>query len=96
MQHVPLAHFFSEHIYSIDQVEKVAKPHPAIYLHAATKLETDPAHCIAIEDSAHGIAAAKAAGMFCIGINTGRDRHAIAQADLIIECYSDLDIKTLI
>ena len=59
-------------------------------------LEIDPKHCIAVEDSAHGITAAKAAGMFCIGINTGMDRNAISHADHIIDAYDDLDIESLI
>jgi len=96
LQYLPLDQFFKQHIYSIDIVNKIPKPKPDIYLHAAAQLNTDPIHCIAIEDSAHGIAAAKAAGMFCIGINTGQDRNAIAQADHIIELYDDLDIEALI
>ena len=96
LQHIPLDNFFKHHIYSIDIVNKAAKPKPDIYLHAANMLEIDPTHCIAIEDSAHGITAAKAAGMFCIGINTGMDRNAISHADHIIEAYDDLEIESFI
>jgi beta-phosphoglucomutase len=96
MQYVPLANFFKEHIYSIDLVNKVAKPSPDIYLFAADKLNINPKFCIAIEDSRHGIAAAKAAGMFCIGINTGKDRQALAQADHIIDHYDELFIEKLL
>lgn len=42
------------------------KPDPEIYLRAASLLEVDPCDCIAVEDSANGVAAAKAAGMYCI------------------------------
>jgi len=95
LQHIPLDNFFKHHIYSIDIVNKVPKPKPDIYLHAAAQLGIDPQDCIAIEDSAHGITAAKAAGMFCISINTGMDRNAIAHADHIIDMYDDLDIELL-
>lgn len=39
------------------------KPHPEPYLMAAKRLETDPIHCIAFEDSYSGVRAAHAAGM---------------------------------
>ncbi len=96
MQYVPLDNFFKEHIYSIDIIGKIPKPNPDIYLFAATQLQVDPKFCIAIEDSRHGIAAAKAAGMFCIGINTGKDRQALAQADYIIDHYDELIIENLL
>ncbi len=96
MAHLELKTFFKEHIYSIDLIGKIPKPDPSIYLFAAKKLNIDPKECIAIEDSSHGIAAAKAAGMFCIGINTSKDRQALIQSDLIIDHYDQLDIATLI
>jgi HAD superfamily hydrolase (TIGR01509 family) len=45
-----------------------AKPHPAAYLHAAELLGVDPAECVAIEDSAPGVAAAAASGAATIGV----------------------------
>lgn len=44
------------------------KPAPDIYLEAARLLSADPAHTVALEDSPNGVAAARAAGMFVIGI----------------------------
>lgn len=38
------------------------KPHPEIYLHTFSRLGVEPHECIIIEDSPHGIAAAKASG----------------------------------
>lgn len=95
-QHIPLHTFFNEHIYCVDQVQKKAKPLPDVYLFAANKLSIEPEHCIAIEDSAHGITAAKSAGMFCIGINTGGDKEALKHADIIVDSYEEIDIKSLI
>ncbi len=42
------------------------KPHPQVYLDAAQKLETEPHHCLAIEDSVNGLIAAKSARMTAI------------------------------
>lgn len=42
------------------------KPHPESYLTAARHLATDPAHCLALEDSHNGARSAIAAGMATI------------------------------
>jgi HAD superfamily hydrolase (TIGR01509 family) len=44
------------------------KPDPEIYLLAAELLAADPADCVALEDTFHGVAAARAAGMHAIAI----------------------------
>jgi HAD superfamily hydrolase (TIGR01509 family) len=42
------------------------KPHPDPFLRAAERLGVEPAHCLALEDSWHGVRAASAAGMMTI------------------------------
>jgi beta-phosphoglucomutase-like phosphatase (HAD superfamily) len=44
----------------------------------------------------HGIKAAKAAGMYCIAINTGNDRHLLHEADEIVDCYREIDLDKLL
>lgn len=85
-----LVQYFGPHIYTISHVNNIGKPNPAIYLHAAAKIEMDPKHCIAIEDSAHGIQAAKQAGMFCIGINSSKQVSQVKHADFIINAYHEI------
>lgn len=61
------------------------KPHPAIYLHTAEKLEVEPSECVAIEDSINGVKSAKAAGMFCIAVPDKRlSQDKFLNADLIV------------
>ncbi|MEX0672370.1 MAG: HAD family phosphatase [Candidatus Babeliales bacterium] len=91
-----LSRFFGNHIYSISNVNNICKPDPAIYLHAARQLSVDPKECMAIEDSAHGIRAAQAAGMFCIGIATSKDPYQTKEADIIIHSYDQIDLHTLL
>ncbi len=91
-----LDRFFGEHIYNISHVNNVCKPDPAVYLHAAKQLEIDPLYCIAIEDSAHGVKAAKAAGMYCIGINTHGKPEQIKEADEIVNKFSEINLKKLL
>jgi len=45
-----------------------AKPAPDTYVEACARLGVDPAHALAVEDSAHGITAAKAAGLRCVAV----------------------------
>lgn len=91
-----LSNYFGDHLYTINHVNNVGKPNPAIYLYAAQQLEVEPHECIAIEDSANGIRAAQAAGMFCIGINTSKNPEQIKNADLQVEFYHDINLDVLL
>jgi HAD superfamily hydrolase (TIGR01509 family) len=51
---------------------KQGKPDPGCYLAAAARLEVPPAGCLVFEDSVSGVRAAVAAGMACVGVQTGR------------------------
>jgi HAD superfamily hydrolase (TIGR01509 family) len=42
------------------------KPHPEPFLTAAKRLGVEPVHCLALEDSWHGVRAASAAGMMTV------------------------------
>jgi HAD superfamily hydrolase (TIGR01509 family) len=61
-----LAELF-EHVYAAEDVER-PKPAPDLYLVAAAGLGADPARCVAFEDSGTGVASARAAGMFVVGV----------------------------
>lgn len=90
---VQLSSFFKDHVYSIDLVENRNKPDPAIYLYAAQQIGANNKRCIAIEDSAAGVLAAKNAGMFCIGINTSGNKKNLIQADIIVNTYWEINLK---
>jgi len=57
-----LSDYFGPNVFSATLVKK-GKPAPDLFLHAAHALNTDPQHCVVIEDSAYGLMAAKSAGM---------------------------------
>lgn len=48
--------------------EQHGKPHPAVYLTASRRLDVQPSSCIAFEDSAAGVASAKAARMKVVAV----------------------------
>ncbi len=91
-----LSTYFGCHLYSMNHVNNIGKPSPLIYLHVAQQLGVKPSECIVIEDSAHGIMAAKAAGMFCIGINTSKRPEQIKNADLQVNGYQEIDLHKLL
>jgi HAD superfamily hydrolase (TIGR01509 family) len=83
-------------IVSFEDIEGQGKPAPDIYLHTATALGVEPKHCVVIEDSTHGIAAAKAAGMFVLGLRNGfNDPQDLSEADEIIEGFIGLNLDNL-
>ena len=68
-----------------------SKPDPAIFLRAAELAQTPVTECIVIEDSSNGVAAAKAAGIYCIGYasehSAGQD---LRLADRVIRHFAEL------
>ncbi|HEU4655960.1 MAG TPA: HAD family phosphatase [Capillimicrobium sp.] len=54
-------------VVSAQEVER-PKPAPDVYLEACRRLGADPASCVALEDSPTGVAAARAAGLFVVGV----------------------------
>ncbi|HKX47233.1 MAG TPA: HAD family phosphatase [Gaiellaceae bacterium] len=65
-----LAEFFAVTV-SSEEVPR-GKPAPDVFLEAARRLDVPPERCAAIEDSANGIRAARAAGMRVIAIPNRR------------------------
>jgi sugar-phosphatase len=68
------------------EAEVEGKPNPAVYLSAMSRLGVDPANCIAFEDSAHGVRAAKRAGAWVIAVPDPADsaNPAFADADVVL------------
>jgi HAD superfamily hydrolase (TIGR01509 family) len=65
-----LRHHFDERIFSVEDVAH-GKPAPDVFLHAAERMGFDPSVCAVVEDSAHGVAAGRAAGMQVFGFGGG-------------------------
>lgn len=63
-----MADRFGSHVFSAAEHVQRGKPHPDLFLFAASALKVEPATCVVIEDSAHGVAAGVAAGMTVIGL----------------------------
>ncbi|MDG1892057.1 MAG: HAD-IA family hydrolase [Verrucomicrobiota bacterium] len=77
-----------------EQVEH-KKPAPDIFIAAAQAMDVLPAHCVVIEDSSHGVEAAKAAGMRCIAVTHTFKADQLAGADLIRTRIRDVELQDL-
>jgi HAD superfamily hydrolase (TIGR01509 family) len=75
-------------IVTSDDVEH-AKPAPDIYLLVCERLGVDPSQALALEDSASGVTAAKAAGMTCIAVPMFAETD-VSAADRVIESLEEL------
>ncbi|MEU7479875.1 HAD-IA family hydrolase [Lentzea sp. NPDC042327] len=60
-----------------DDVDR-GKPEPVPYLKAAEQLHVDPRRCLAVEDTASGLASGRAAGCTTLGVGTDLD------ADIVV------------
>ena len=64
------------------------KPAPDLYVELARALGAEPAACVALEDSPTGVAAARAAGAFVIGVPS-LDGVVLADAHLVATSLAD-------
>ena len=76
---------------------QVHKPAPDAYLEACRRLGVDPAGALAVEDSVHGVTAAKSAGMWCVAVPTSMTRHLdFSAADLVLESLAWSSLRDVI
>ncbi|HKB13152.1 MAG TPA: HAD-IA family hydrolase [Vicinamibacterales bacterium] len=72
------------------------KPAPDVYLEAARRLDVDPSDSVAIEDSAPGVTAARAAGMTVVAIpHWLTATHDVSAAHLQVAHAGELSVERL-
>lgn len=77
-------------VVSADHVDH-GKPAPDVYLLAAERLGVDPAASLAVEDSRHGVQAARSAGMDCVGyLGAENDAAAVEEATVVADGPGEL------
>ena len=73
------------------------KPHPEIYLKAASLLHIEPERMLVLEDSQNGCASAVAAGAITVAVPSGHSqRHDFRGATLVAESLGDTRIYDLL
>lgn len=93
---VGLKPYFAPHIYSAkDLGPDRAKPKPDVYLHGAKQFGVSPSRCLVIEDSTHGVHAARAAGMRVIGFTGGSHTYP-THADRLTDAGAETVISRMV
>ena len=92
---VGLKELFAPHIYSAkDLGADRVKPKPDIFLHGAAQFGVSPAKCIVVEDSVHGVHAAREAGMRVVGF-TGASHTYPSHADKLTDAGAETVIARM-
>jgi len=78
---------FDAVVSGLDVVNK--KPDPEIFLTAGQMLGLSPDECLVVEDAVNGVAAAKTAGMRCLGLTTSFSAEELSAADWIAGTLAD-------
>jgi HAD superfamily hydrolase (TIGR01509 family) len=88
-----LLHLFDEQsLFSAHSVAR-GKPHPDLFLHAASTIGAEPSDCVVVEDTPSGVSAAVAAGMRAIGYAADSDEAALRRAGAeIIQSLEELPV----
>jgi pyrophosphatase PpaX len=87
---VPLAHLFEVIVGGDDTVRQKPDPEPLLY--ALERLGAEPADAAYVGDSPYDMEAARAGGLYAVGVSWGRihDRGALAAADVIVDGAEEL------
>ena len=90
-----LSAFFSGAVCTEDVTK--GKPDPEVFLKAASLAGIEPQNCVVLEDSAHGIIAARRGGMKGLGLATTRDRKDLLEsgADMVVKDPTHISISLL-
>ena len=86
-------HQYFTHIVSGEDFPK-SKPHPAIFLYAASLSIAPKENCIVIEDSTNGIQAAVSAEIFCVGYNSLHSKNQdLSKANVVVQHFNELNFE---
>jgi HAD superfamily hydrolase (TIGR01509 family) len=80
--------FADDALFSAHAVAR-GKPHPDLFLHAASAMGVEPAGCVVIEDTPSGVLGAVSAGMRVLGYAADSDETALRDAGA--ETFHSLD-----
>ncbi|MBN4062011.1 MAG: 2-deoxyglucose-6-phosphatase [Flavobacteriales bacterium] len=77
--------------------EEYGKPHPAVFLNTAKKLNVLPVECLVFEDSVLGLIAAKAAQMKCVVVPAIEDQsdQRFVLADFMLDSLEQFEEEEL-
>jgi HAD superfamily hydrolase (TIGR01509 family) len=75
---------------------RASKPAPDTYLAACAALDVAPNDALAVEDSPHGITAAKTAGLQCVAVpNAITAQLDVTHADVVLQSLADTSLRAI-
>lgn len=81
---------------TFDRVDH-AKPHPQLYQRALSEYGFGAGDAIAVEDSPHGVSAAKAAGIFCVAVPGPMTCHlSFEAADEVLDSLASRSLEAVV
>jgi HAD superfamily hydrolase (TIGR01509 family) len=84
-------------VVTADRDVERSKPRPTLYLEALERLALAAAEAVAFEDSPNGVAAAKAAGIFCVAVPNGVTAAlGLEAADVVVASLAELPLDELL
>jgi len=84
-------------IVTADHDQARAKPSPTLYLEALERLSVSADDAVAFEDSPNGIRAARAAGIYCVGVpNAVTASLGLDEADLVLDSLASMPLAELL
>jgi putative hydrolase of the HAD superfamily len=87
---------YFEHIICQDDVPPGrTKPHPDIFLKALERLNVRADEVVVFEDSVNGVAAARRAGIFVVGVPNPLTAQMGAQGDITVPSLDQLSLRDL-
>jgi len=86
---IGLAEFFQAIVTSEDV--KQGKPHPEVFLTAASRVDRAPERCVVFEDAFVGIEAARAGGMKVVAVATTHPPEELTAADRVVRQLDELE-----
>ena len=81
-------------IVTSEDIQK-GKPSPEGYLLTARQLDVSPDQCLVIEDTPHGVEAAKRAGMHVVALLTSYQKEQLHHADKIVSHFNELILEEI-
>ena len=85
------------HVTKCFEDTKLHKPDPEPYLAVLDAMDVSPAEAVAFEDSPNGVAAARAAGIFCVAVpNPVTECLSLAHADHCLKSLADESLRQLL
>ncbi len=90
LERINMAHYFDA-IIDGNSISR-AKPDPEVFLKGAEALNIPSSECVVFEDAQAGVEAAKAGGMYCVGVG---DPLILKKADFVIPGFEGFSVKQL-